>query len=261
MKFKSFPKSIKQIATLLVGVLLLGTSLTPSFIATDGIQPSIAASQKLAKKQKIYKSKMSDLIRLTKPKRKIPNLTANPPRITKFTAKKLKKYHLLGYRWRDKDNISYYYCNLTKAQIKLSEEEIKAINKLNIVHLVRTGTRKGANITIATEKIRDNQELGYAEGSFLREDNKGLNYFYRQNIKLEQDTIVKNYTKARYNFTFKHTLLHELGHALGLDHIKGKKNKALIMYPVDNDYALMDKHNKLIIDQEYINGLALLYNN
>lgn len=57
---------------------------------------------------------------------------------------------MLGYRWRDKDKISYYYCNLTKAQIKLSEEEIKAINKLKIVHLVRTGTRKGANITIAT---------------------------------------------------------------------------------------------------------------
>lgn len=105
------------------------------------------------------------------------------------------------------------------------------------------------------------KKLGYTKGSFWQESNKGLNYFYREHIRLEQNTIVKNYTKARYNFTFKHTLLHELGHALGLDHIKGKKNKALIMYPVDNDYALMDKHNKLIIDQEYINGLALLYNN
>lgn len=261
MKFKSFPKSIKQIATLLTTFLLLGTNLIPNFITTDDIQPSIAASQKPTKKQAVYKSKMSDLIRLTKPKSKIPDLTVNPPQITKFTAKELKKYHLLGCRWRDKDNISYYYCNLTKAQIKLSEEEIKAINKLNIVHLVRTGTRKGANITIATEKIHDNQELGYTEGSFLQKSSNGLNYFYQEHIKLEQDAIVKNYTKARYNFTFKHTLLHELGHALGLDHIKGKKNKALIMYPVDNDYALMDKHNKLIIDQEYINGLALLYNN
>lgn len=91
MKFKSFPKSIKQIATLLITFLLLGTSLTPSFITTDGIQPSIAASQKPTKRQAIYKSKMSDLIRLTKPKRKIPDLTVNPPQITKFTAKKLKK--------------------------------------------------------------------------------------------------------------------------------------------------------------------------
>lgn len=259
MKHQSFSKEVKAVFAFLLTFFILGTSFTSAVALADDVKPSVT-SQK-SKKKSTYKSKMSELIRLTKPKRKIPDLTVNSPQITKFTAKKLKKYHLLGYRWRDKDNISYYYCNLTKAQIKLSEEEIKAINKLNIVHLVRTGTRKGANITIATEKIHDNQELGYAEGSFLREGNKGLNYFYRENIKLEQDTIVKNYTKARYNFTFKHTLLHELGHALGLDHINGKKNKALVMYPVDNDYALMDKHNKLIIDQEYINGLALLYNN
>lgn len=91
MKFKSFPKSIKQIATLLIAFLFLGTSLAPNFIATDGIQPSIAVSQKSAKKQAIYKSKMSDLIRLTKPKHKIPNLTVNPPQITKFTTKKTEK--------------------------------------------------------------------------------------------------------------------------------------------------------------------------
>lgn len=259
MKHQSFSKDIKAVFAFLMTFFILGTNFTSAVVLADGTQPRVT-SQK-SKKKSTYKSKMSDLIRLTKPKQKIPNLATNTPQINKFTSATLKKYHLLGYRWRDKNNISYYYSNLTKSQIKLSEEEIRTINKLNIVHLVQTDTHKGANITIATEKAHHNTELGYTDGTFNQGGVKGLSYFYRQRVMIEDDTIHKYNTKARYRIVFKHTILHELGHALGLDHIKGKKNKTLVMYPDDNDYILADKNYHLIIDQEYINGLALLYNN
>lgn len=89
MKHQSFSKEVKAVFAFLLTFFILGTSFTSAVVLADDVKPSVT-SQK-PKKKSTYKSKMSELIRLTKPKRKIPDLTANPPQITKFTAKKLKK--------------------------------------------------------------------------------------------------------------------------------------------------------------------------
>ena len=88
---------------------------------------------------------------------------------------------------------------------------------------------------------------------------KNLDLLESAKVELFNDTITE-YANGNYALELNQVVLHEIGHSLGLNHNNNDKTK--IMYPV----AYIDQMTKLdsthvAIDQEYINGLAILYQN
>ena len=179
--------------------------------------------------------------------------TYDVPKVKEFNDKIQKKYYLDGYRWA-KTTISVNINDLTTNQQTLATNAINQINELNIVTLVKTN--KKANITI---KIgNSNAELGNTDVEEY-DDYKNLQLLEKANVSI-YDTAIEQYSYNSYNLLFQETIIHELGHALGLKH--NEQSKQEIMAPTTNGKLVKTSDGITPdIDQDYINSLAILYQN
>lgn len=179
------------------------------------------------------------------------------PKISNFTDSILNKYNLSGDRWA-KTTITYNDDKLSKEQQTIVENAIQQINELNIVTLIKT-KKKNANIIIKlANKSPQEPRLGYTETEGTGQTYNGL-FIYKQNIVTLYTDEINKATNDNYKLTVNHVTIHEIGHALGLDH---NTNQSEIMYPtffIKKANIIDSTH--VALDQDYINGLAILYQN
>ena len=180
------------------------------------------------------------------------------PKISNFTDKILDKYNLQGDRWAN-IKITYNDNNLSIEQQNIIEQAIEQINQLNIITIDKAIKTK-ANITFKLSNNENtNNVIGHTDINDEGQIYKGLITAKTATVTLNTKGLNK-YTGYNYKLKLNEVTLHELGHALGLDHNDQSKHE--IMQP-NSDTKSMKKINSthVAIDQDYINGLAILYQN
>ena len=176
------------------------------------------------------------------------------PKISNFTYTITDKYDLSCFRW-SKTKITINYNNLSLKQQKIAQEAINQINDLNIVKLVKTNGK--ANITLtATNNIGKEPTLGLTNNDSVGQTYKNLDLLSKSTITL-CNPLLEKHGNNNYDLLVNNTIIHEIGHALGLKHTN--KNNTDIMAPYSKPISNDNFHS--IIDQDYINGLAILYQN
>ncbi|RMC55936.1 hypothetical protein F5ESL0261_01905 [Lactobacillus sp. ESL0261] len=179
------------------------------------------------------------------------------PKISSFTDHILNKYNLSGDRWA-KTTITYNNNKLPNEQQRIVENAIQQINELNIVTLIKTKKKKANIIIKLANKSPKEPRLGYTETEGTGQKYNGL-FVYKQNIVTLYTDEINKATGDDYKLTVNQVTIHEIGHALGLDH---NTNQSEIMYPtffIKKVNTIDSTH--VAIDQDYINGLAILYQN
>ena len=177
------------------------------------------------------------------------------PKIKKFTANVLNKYNLEGNRWA-KTTITYNIKNANTEQTKVIRETINQINNLDIITLKETNTKSNIDIKVLH---KDKTQLGQATTETIGSEYKKLQLQNEITVELYNDTIQEN-DNGNYKLELNKTLLHELGHALGLDHTNSDKYNIMNSTTYTKGTTVIDTTH-VAIDQDYINRLALLYQN
>ena len=176
------------------------------------------------------------------------------PKISNFTYTITDKYDLSCFRW-SKTKITINYNNLSLKQQKIAQEAINQINDLNIVKLVKTNGK--ANITLtATNNIGKEPTLGLTNNDSVGQTYKNLDLLSKSTITL-CNPLLEKHGNNNYDLLVNNTIIHEIGHALGLKHTN--KNNTDIMAPHSKPISNDNLHS--IIDRDYINSLAILYQN
>ena len=181
--------------------------------------------------------------------------TYDVPKVKEFTKNILNQYGLAGDRW-SKTNLTYNDDALSQTQKQIAEDAINQINGLNIIRL--TKSNKKANITIKLGQT-NKSALALTFSYSTEDDYKKLDIITGKTIEL-YDNNIQEYCKGNYSLYLNQTIIHEIGHALGLKH--NEQNKYEIMAPFANINKIATNDGiHIIIDQDYINGLAILYQN
>ena len=183
------------------------------------------------------------------PKVEKANSTYNVPKVKEFTKDILNQYSISDKRWA-KVTITYNTNQLSNQQQQIADDAIKQINDLNIIKLKRTN--KSADITIENT-IKNTTNLADSRIESM-DSYKGLKLTDTTTIHIYNKNIIK---RNNYQLTLNNTIIHEIGHTLGLNHTN--KNNTDIMAPYSKPISNDNSHS--IIDQDYINGLAILYQN
>ena len=175
------------------------------------------------------------------------------PNINNFNNTICSQYSLLGYRW-NKINLTFNDNHLNGHQQELAENSIEKINNLNIIKLSKTN--KKADITIQIAKKADPRVVGQSTYSISDDDKyKNINLYEIAEINIYNNSILTQVSEniIDYDTLFKHVVLHEVGHCLGLKH---NPTQSRIMNVTDSRSEHITDP-----DQDYINDLAILYQN
>ena len=191
-----------------------------------------------------------------KPKVEQATSTYDVPKVKEFTKDIIADYSLEKYRWL-KTDITVNIQDLTNEQQQIVEDAIKQINDLGIVTLKKTNK-------IADIEYKLANKVNTSRLAETRMETSGDEYHNLDLLEKATPTIFinqfSNTNTNNFDLQFNLAILHETGHALGLDHNPNDNSK--IMYHVlDTKKMNTIDATHVAIDQDYINGLAILYQN
>ena len=184
------------------------------------------------------------------------NSTYNVPKVKEFTKNIENEYHIYDERWA-KTTITFNDNALTNEQQELTEQAINQINNLGIINLKKTNKKADIEYKLANK-------VNTSRLAETKMETSGNEYHNLDLLETTTPTIFinkfSNLNTTDFNLKFNLTILHETGHALGLDHNPNDNSK--IMYQVlDTKKMNTIDATHVVIDQDYINGLAILYQN
>ncbi len=181
------------------------------------------------------------------------NSTYKVPKVKEFTKNIVSKYHIYDERWA-KTTLTFNDSKLTNEQQQIVEDAIKQINDLGIVTLKKTNKKANINYKVTTNYNTNRFAETKIESS---DDYKGLNLTENTTVSI----FINQFTnRNNFKLMFNQVILHETGHALGLNHVE--QDKYEIMSPTGyEDKIKTDDNIHTIIDQDYTNALAVIYQN
>ena len=182
--------------------------------------------------------------------------TYDVPKVKEFTKDIENEYHIYDERWA-KTTITFNDDALTQEQQELTEQAINQINNLGIITLKKTNKKADIEYKLANK-------VNTSRLAETKMETSGNEYHNLDLLETTTPTIFinkfSNLNTTDFNLKFNLTILHETGHALGLDH--NPNNNSKIMYHVlDTKKMNTIDSTHVAIDQDYINGLAILYQN
>ena len=266
---------IKRLQTFMITTLVLITAMPIAQpITVNAKAKSVVVKKKAKHKKTKYKKakKQNPNLSAENPVYKIkpiPDLTKNTPKIDDFGPVVLNNYYLSGYRFPT--NKITYKCNnnISQSDQKIINDAIMQINDLGIVKLAPVNTDADININTDTNPIDVNDDLTNALGvnhSYFKWSQKyhGLTLTLNADIELHKVSIKdhSNVEPEEEDLVMNAVVIHEIGHALGLDHVPVAIEKDIIMNPAFGPTTISSYDRKhALIDQYYKNGLAILYKN
>ncbi|WEV50614.1 matrixin family metalloprotease [Lactobacillus sp. ESL0731] len=250
------------------------TSLTPLFLLFTCNHTAVAA------KAKKYEYHGSDLIKQDyysiKEKKKFKyNLYGYSYKLSEF---KPNRNNFSGYSWPDKNYISYAV-NGTPRQKALTNDCARRINKLHVVKLTPNDINPDIKVHFVDQSkidaewhnatnysTSDNCILGltvpgYASFKPNRYASQTLNHVDIYVNKNEKQIAKHFNTKETWQTDYENEaiLIHEFGHALGLDHSKTPSD--LMSSDNGDDCQINILNHTQIIDQDFFDRLKTLYTN
>ncbi|WEV50615.1 matrixin family metalloprotease [Lactobacillus sp. ESL0731] len=185
-----------------------------------------------------------------------------------------QRNNLLGYSWPDKNNITYT-TDGTARQAALTDDSVQRINSMNVVKL--TPTTNNPDITVhyvSQEKINSfntdpNHDphisalgLTIYGNVWLTANKYAPETFIHVNVYVNKDenhlsNSLNSNLKWRLDYRNESIIIHEFGHALGLDHTSGYSN---LMSSSNYQFSqTATKNHTQILDQDFYNRLKTLY--
>ncbi|MDF7638137.1 matrixin family metalloprotease [Lactobacillus sp. ESL0791] len=228
------------------------------------MQANTVVAAKKTKKQKRKKKKQRAVKKQTELYEDETTATiAATPKISYFTPEIISQYHLSTHAFA-KTTITYDDTALPSEQQEVFEQVIKQINDLDLVKLVATVGDADITVVDTTNNDENNSHCADTSISYSHEQSKGLYLNEHAAMSIYLNSINAIFTKAgshtlgQEQHYYKIIFAHELGHALGLEH-----NPASSIMNAEATYDANTKYKadstKPILDQEYIQSLAILY--
>lgn len=140
--------------------------------------------------------------------------------------------HLNGAVWAKK-TLNVYFdvaADQQPAYLQAWQQAFNNWNDVQVLTLVQVQNKNQADIVLTTENRGDTSQAGVAETRFLVNPVTGKKVMTHVVAKLNTHYL-DDYTMARKINTAEH----ELGHALGLDHVS---NRVSVMQPQGSDYGI-----------------------
>lgn len=248
-------KQFKKIFVLIFTIIITTTGInSASCISSHIASPSVvyASKKQHVKHRKVIKKKRTKSKVIVNHQLPKPNTYV----INKVTPQVMETYFIKNLHWHTNE-LTYDDSELSVSDQRIVDSMYRLVTKSNIVTLHKVNGQADIDIVPIYNTPDTIYLLGITHMTYQHdEDSFGCHPIVKANIKLYMDKIHGN-SYGKYQLLLRSIALHELGHALGLDH---NPLEHTIMNASSNGNTVVTKDKKFpVVDQSFVDALAILY--